>query len=52
MDKIKVYIDSIYKTNDSVSNSEFKFGIKEALDLGETHSVISMISASLIHFIP
>ena len=37
MDKIKkVYIDSIYKTNDSVSNSGFKFEIKgEALDLHE-----------------
>ena len=34
MDKIKkVYIDSRYKTNDSVSNSDFKFEIKEALDL-------------------
>ena len=47
----KVYIDSIYTTNGSVSNSEFKFEIKEALDLGE-NSVISMIPASLIHFIP
>ena len=29
MDKIKkVYIDSRYKTNDSVSNSEFKFDIR------------------------
>ena len=36
MGKIKkVYIDSIYKTNDSVSNSDFKFELKEALDLGE-----------------
>ena len=36
MDKIKkVYIDSIYKTNDRVSNSDFKFEIKEALDLCE-----------------
>ena len=34
MDKIKkVYIDSRYKTNDSVSNSDFKFELKEALDL-------------------
>ena len=37
MDKIKkVYIDSRYKTNDSVSNSDFKFEIKgEAPDLPE-----------------
>ena len=34
MDKIKkVYIDSRYKTNDSVSNSVFKFELKEALDI-------------------
>ena len=34
MDKIKkVYIDSRYKTNDSVSNSDFKFELKEGLDL-------------------
>ena len=34
MDKIKkVYIDSRYKSNDSVSNSNFKFELKEALDL-------------------
>ena len=34
MDKIKkVYIDSRYKTNDSVSNSDFKFELKETLDL-------------------
>ena len=31
----KVYIDSRYKTNDSVSNSDFKFELKRALDLGE-----------------
>ena len=34
MNKIKkVYTDSKYKTNDSTSNSYFKFEIKEALDL-------------------
>ena len=34
MDKIKkVYIDSRDKTNDSVSSSDFKFELKEALDL-------------------
>ena len=34
MDKIKkVYVDSRYKSNDSVSNSDFKFELKEALYL-------------------
>ena len=34
MDKVKkVYIDSRYKSNDSVSNSDFKFELKESLDL-------------------
>ena len=34
MDKIKkVYIDSRYKTNDRVSNSDFQFELKESLDL-------------------
>ena len=34
MDKIKeVYIDSKYKTNDSVSISDFEFELKEALVL-------------------
>ena len=31
----KVYIDSRYKTSDSISNGGFKFEIKEALDLPE-----------------
>ena len=36
MDKIKkVYTDSRYKTSGSISNSDFKFEIKEALDLPE-----------------
>ena len=36
MDKIKkVHIDSRYKISDSISNSEFKFEIKEALDSGD-----------------
>ena len=36
MGKIKkVYIDSRYKTNDSVSNSDFKFELKEGLDLAD-----------------
>ena len=29
----KVYVDSRYKTSDSVSNSDFKLEINEALDL-------------------
>ena len=34
MDKIKkAYVDSWYKTNDRVSNSGFKFELKEALGL-------------------
>ena len=34
MDKIKkVYVDSIYKSNGSVSNSGFKFELKEAVGL-------------------
>ena len=34
MDNIKkAYVDSRYKSNGSVSNSDFKFEIKEALDL-------------------
>ena len=34
MDRIKkVYVDSRYKNNDSVSNSDFNFELKEALDL-------------------
>ena len=34
MDKIKkVYVDSRYKANDSISNSGFKFELQEALDL-------------------
>jgi len=36
MDKIKkVYIDSRYKTSDSKSDSDFKFELKEAIDLPE-----------------
>ena len=36
MDTIKkVYIDSRYKTSDSISNSDFRFELKEALDLCE-----------------
>ena len=34
MDKVKkVYTDSRYKTSDTISNSHFKFEIKEGLDL-------------------
>ena len=36
MDKIKkVYIDSRYRTSDSKSDSDFKFELKEAIDLPE-----------------
>ena len=36
MGKIKkVYIDSKYTTNDSVSNSDFKFELNESLYLGD-----------------
>ena len=36
MDTVKkVYIDSRYKTNDSVGSSDFKFEIKEGLDLSD-----------------
>ena len=49
MDRIKkVYIDSIYKTNDSVSNSDFKFEIKEALDLPK-HTVCYIDDISIPH---
>ena len=34
MDKIKkIYVDSRYKTSDSVSNSDFKFELKEQIDV-------------------
>ena len=34
MDKVKkIYIDSRYENNDSESNSDFKFELKESLDL-------------------
>ena len=37
MDKIKkVYIDSIHKTNDSISNSDVKFELQEALVLPDS----------------
>ena len=32
----KVYIDSRYKTNGSVGNSDCKFELKEALDLPDS----------------
>ena len=46
MDKIKkAYVDSRYESNDSVSNSGFKFEFKEALDLpGNTVCYIDDIS--------
>ena len=46
MDRIKnIYIDSRYKTNGSVSNSDFKFGLNESFDLcGNTVCYIGDIS--------
>ena len=36
MDKIKkMYIDSVYKTNDGASNSDFKFELNQSFDLDE-----------------
>ena len=36
MDKVKkVYVDSRFRTNDSDSNSDFKFELAEALDLAD-----------------
>ena len=36
MDKVrKVYVDSRFRTKDSVSNSDFKVELKEAIDLPE-----------------
>ena len=35
MDKVKVYVDSRFRTNDSDSNSDFKFELIEALDLAD-----------------
>ena len=36
MDKVKkVYVDSRFRTNDSYSNSDFKFELTEALDLAD-----------------
>ena len=50
MDEIKkVYIDPRYKTNDSVSNSGFKFELKEALDLPDNTVCFSMIPVFPIH---
>ena len=51
MDKItKVYVDSKYRTNDSVNDSDFKFELKEALDLtDETVCYIDDISVFHTH---
>ena len=49
MDNIKtVYIDSRYKTSDSISNSGFKFEIKEARDLPE-NTVCYIDDISILH---
>ena len=46
MDRIKkMYVDSRYRTNDSESNSDFQFELKEALDLPDnTECYIDEIS--------
>ena len=49
MDKIKkVYVESRYKSNDSISNSNFKFESKEALDLPD-HTVCYIDDISIPH---
>ena len=49
MDKIKkMYIDSRYKTSGFISNSDFKFGIKEGLDLSD-HTVCYIVDISIPH---
>ena len=40
-------VDSRYKTNDSVSNSDFRFELKEALDLPD--NTVCYIDDILIH---
>ena len=44
----KMYVDSRYKSNDSVSNSDFKFELKEALDLPD-HTVCYIDDSSIPH---
>ena len=49
MEKVEqVYIDSRYKTKESVSNSGFKFEMKESLDLHE-HTVCYLDDISIPH---
>ena len=50
MDKVrKVYVDSRFRTKDSVSNSDFKVELKEAIDLPEnTVCYVDDISILLI----
>ena len=50
MDKVrKVYVDSSFRTKDSVSNSDFKVELKEAIDLPEnTVCYVDDISILLI----
>ena len=39
MDKVKkVYVDSRFRTNDSDSNSDFKWELTEASDLADNHA--------------
>ena len=49
MDRIKkVYIDSRYKTSDSISNGDFKLKSKKHLTYPITQYVISVIPVFLI----
>ena len=43
-----MYVDSRYKTNDSASNSDFKFELKEALDLPD-NSVCYIVDICIPH---
>ena len=45
---LKVYIDSHFRTVDSASNSDFKFELKEALELPE-NTVRDVDDISILH---
>ena len=49
MDKtIKVYIDSRFKTSDSMSNSDFKYELKEQIELPD-NTVCYVDDISILH---
>ena len=48
MDKVKVYVDSRFRTNGSVSNSDIKLKLKEALDL-QDNTVCCVDDISIPH---